>query len=229
MQVSMIEGDEASRPGREGGRLSSDNLLQIGEAAEKVGLSLRTVRYWEEIGLGRSPRRGRRRLRLYSEADLARLLVVKAMKPLGLTLEQMREILDLVHAAEVRESPRRGRGADRDLHATRAGEGRPPRALPRGRTRPPGRARAAGARVNRSLRPRVADCGKRRGRTPLRPRRTAPSRPAAGERSSAEAPGTLLPKTHGNSFIEFAGAPRCEGAKPFGSEPTESPDGYIPE
>jgi MerR family copper efflux transcriptional regulator len=81
--------------------LSSNNLLQIGDAAERVGLSLRTVRYWEEIGLVEPESRSKGGFRLYSEADLARLLVVKAMKPLGLTLEQMREILDLVHAAEV--------------------------------------------------------------------------------------------------------------------------------
>ena len=85
--------------------MGSDNLLQIGEAAEKVGLSLRTVRYWEEIGLVEPEARSKGGFRLYSEADLARLLVVKAMKPLGLTLEQMREILDLVHAAEVRNPP----------------------------------------------------------------------------------------------------------------------------
>ena len=81
--------------------MSSNNLLQIGDAAERVGLSLRTVRYWEEIGLVEPESRSKGGFRLYSEADLARLLVVKAMKPLGLTLEQMREILDLVHAAEV--------------------------------------------------------------------------------------------------------------------------------
>ncbi len=85
--------------------MSSSNLLQIGEAAEQVGLSLRTVRYWEEIGLVEPEARSKGGFRLYSEADLARLLVVKAMKPLGLTLEQMREILDLVHAAEVPNPP----------------------------------------------------------------------------------------------------------------------------
>ncbi len=80
--------------------MDSNGLLQIGEAAERVGLSLRTVRYWEEIGLVEPEARSKGGFRLYSESDLSRLLVVKAMKPLGLTLEEMREILELVDAAK---------------------------------------------------------------------------------------------------------------------------------
>ncbi len=79
--------------------MSSHQLLQIGEAAESVGLSLRTVRYWEEIGLVTPSTRSSGGFRLYSDDDLHRLLVVKAMKPLGLTLEEMRELLDLIDAA----------------------------------------------------------------------------------------------------------------------------------
>lgn len=77
-----------------------DRLLQIGEAAESVGLSLRTVRYWEELGLVEPEARSKGGFRLYSETDLSRLLVVKAMKPLGLTLEEMRELLELIDAAK---------------------------------------------------------------------------------------------------------------------------------
>lgn len=75
------------------------DLLQIGEAAASVGLSLRTVRYWEEIGLVEPATRSKGGFRLYSDADLHRLLVIKAMKPLGLTLEEMRELLELLDAA----------------------------------------------------------------------------------------------------------------------------------
>lgn len=83
-----------------GVRLDSSGLFQIGEAAERVGLSLRTVRYWEEIGLVEPEARSKGGFRLYSESDLSRLLVIKAMKPLGLTLDEMREILELVDAAK---------------------------------------------------------------------------------------------------------------------------------
>lgn len=69
-------------------------LLQIGEAAERAGLSLRTVRYYEEVGLVTPSSRTDGGFRLYSEDDVQRLLVVKRMKPLGLTLDEMRELLE---------------------------------------------------------------------------------------------------------------------------------------
>jgi len=78
---------------------TSRDLLQIGEAAASVGLSLRTVRNWEEIGLVEPATRSKGGFRLYSAADLHRLLVIKAMKPLGLTLDEMRELLELLDAA----------------------------------------------------------------------------------------------------------------------------------
>jgi DNA-binding transcriptional MerR regulator len=88
-----------------GTTMSTDRLLQIGEAAESVGMSLRTVRYWEEIGLVRPEARSKGGFRLYSGADLHRLLVIKAMKPLGLTLEEMRELLDLLDEAAPPDAP----------------------------------------------------------------------------------------------------------------------------
>jgi DNA-binding transcriptional MerR regulator len=75
-------------------------LLQIGEVAERVGLSLRTVRYYEEVGLISPSARSDGNFRLYSVADVERLLTVKSMRPLGLSVEEMIELARLLEAAE---------------------------------------------------------------------------------------------------------------------------------
>jgi DNA-binding transcriptional MerR regulator len=69
-------------------------LLQIGEVAERVGLSLRTVRYYEEQGLLAPQARSRGGFRLYSEDQVDRLALIKQMKPLGFSVQEMRELLD---------------------------------------------------------------------------------------------------------------------------------------
>ncbi|MBW0105477.1 MerR family transcriptional regulator [Pseudonocardia sp. KRD291] len=72
--------------------------MQIGEAANRVGLSLRTMRHWDEVGLAVPSARSVGGFRLYTEADLERLLVIKTFKPLELSLEQMRELLATMDA-----------------------------------------------------------------------------------------------------------------------------------
>ncbi len=73
----------------------SDNLMQIGEVAERVGLSLRTVRHYEEVGLVIPVGRSHGNFRLYDNDAVARLLVIKQMKPLDFSLEEMRDLLTL--------------------------------------------------------------------------------------------------------------------------------------
>ena len=72
--------------------------MQIGEAAERVGLSIRTIRHYEEAGLIVPSARSDGGFRLYTEPDLDRLRVVKRMKPLGFTLDEMRDLLALLDA-----------------------------------------------------------------------------------------------------------------------------------
>ncbi|NEA38277.1 MerR family transcriptional regulator [Streptomyces sp. SID11385] len=67
--------------------------MRIGEVAERTELSLRTIRHYEETGLVIPSARSQGGFRLYTEADVARLMVIRRMKPLGFTLEQMRELL----------------------------------------------------------------------------------------------------------------------------------------
>lgn len=80
----------------------SEDSYQIGEVASRVGLSLRTVRYYEEVGLVEPSARTPGGFRLYTQDDIARLELVKQMKPLGFSLDEMRDLL------EVRERLRSG-------------------------------------------------------------------------------------------------------------------------
>ena len=71
-------------------------LLQIGEVTDRVDLSLRTVRYYEEVGLVAPTARTEGGFRLYSELDVQRLLLIKSMKAFDLTLEDMGAVLEVL-------------------------------------------------------------------------------------------------------------------------------------
>jgi DNA-binding transcriptional MerR regulator len=70
-------------------------VLQIGEVAKRVDLSIRTIRHWEDMGLITPSARSSGGFRLYSEEDVSRIRLLRFMKPLNLTLEQMRELLEI--------------------------------------------------------------------------------------------------------------------------------------
>ena len=84
--------------------LSDERTFRIGEAAERAELSLRTVRYYEEMRLVLPESRTAGGFRLYTDEHVNRLQLIRRMKPLGFTLEQMRELLDARDA--VRDDPR---------------------------------------------------------------------------------------------------------------------------
>ncbi|MBO8189483.1 MerR family transcriptional regulator [Streptomyces spirodelae] len=67
--------------------------MQIGEVAARTELSLRTIRHYEETGLVTPSARSQGGFRLYTEADVARLMVIRRMKPLGFSLDEMRDLL----------------------------------------------------------------------------------------------------------------------------------------
>lgn len=89
-------------------------MHQIGEAADRVELSLRTVRYYEEMGLITPERRTDGGFRLYTEESIERLLLIKQMKPLGFSVQEMGELLDARDALRVLapDHPRRGQLAE---------------------------------------------------------------------------------------------------------------------
>lgn len=72
--------------------------MRIGEVADQTSLSFRTLRHYDEIGLVAPSGRTDGGFRLYTEQDIARLMIVRRMKPLGYTLDEMRTLLDVVDA-----------------------------------------------------------------------------------------------------------------------------------
>ena len=78
----------------------SSRTMHIGELAERTGLSLRTIRHYDEVGLLPATGRTEGGFRVYAENDVERLTLIKQMKPLGFSLEEMAEILDILSALE---------------------------------------------------------------------------------------------------------------------------------
>jgi MerR family copper efflux transcriptional regulator len=99
-----IEGDGVSE------LASGGAAMQIGEVAARTELSLRSLRHWEEVGLLQPSGRTDGGFRLYTESDVDKILVIRRMKPLGFSLDEMKAVMaDL----ELLDDPATG-DADRD-------------------------------------------------------------------------------------------------------------------
>lgn len=75
-------------------------MKQIGEVAERTGLSLRTLRHYDEVGLLSPSARSDGGFRLYTDDDVDKLLVIRRMKPLGYSLEEMLTVMRAIEGAE---------------------------------------------------------------------------------------------------------------------------------
>ena len=95
----------------EGGR---ENYSRIEQVAARTGLTKRTLRYYEEIGLLPAPTRTEGGYRLYSEADVLQLERIKRLKDLlGFSLSEIREI---AQAEEERDHVRAAWAQEHDPH-----------------------------------------------------------------------------------------------------------------
>ena len=84
---------------------ATDRALRIGEVAERTGLTPRTIRYYEEIGLLPSTERRKGEHRLYDETDVERLQELKRLRDLlNLSLDELKQ---LAEAEEARAAIRR--------------------------------------------------------------------------------------------------------------------------
>ena len=68
-------------------------MLQVGEVSHKLGLNPQTLYFYERIGLIPKPRRSESGYRLYEETDIERLAFITRAKALGLTLDEIKEVL----------------------------------------------------------------------------------------------------------------------------------------
>ena len=77
-------------------RPAAPGALSIGEVCARCGVSSRTVRYYEELGLLPGVRRRAGGRRVYGAEELERLRFIQRLKTLGLSLAEIRE-LNAVH------------------------------------------------------------------------------------------------------------------------------------
>lgn len=91
--------------------------MHIGELADKTGLSLRTIRHYDEIGLLRASARTEGGFRLYTDDDLARLLLIRRMKPLGFSLEEMADLLRIIDTLADEKAGSKGADVQEELTA----------------------------------------------------------------------------------------------------------------
>ncbi len=87
---------------------SATKYYQIGELANLLELSPRTIRYYEEIGLLNSIKRVEGGKRIYTDKDSQRLKFITRLKHLGLTLSEMLELEDIyqIHRTNKKVLPR---------------------------------------------------------------------------------------------------------------------------
>ncbi len=75
--------------------MTSSSPLHIGDLAAELGLNPRTIRYYERIGLMPEPQRTVSGYRLYNLGDFERLQFILKAKTIGLSLEEIGEVLSL--------------------------------------------------------------------------------------------------------------------------------------
>ncbi|MGY1642988.1 MerR family transcriptional regulator [Geodermatophilus sp. SYSU D00703] len=73
--------------------MDEGGVLTIGQLADRIGVPVRTVRFWSDEGLVDPPARSAGGYRLYDAAAVARLDLVRTLRELGLGLPAIRELL----------------------------------------------------------------------------------------------------------------------------------------
>src|SRR2546430_17336065 len=71
--------------------MTRSSLWRVGELAKRTGVSVRTLHWYEEIGLLEPSQRTEAGHRLYAAEDVGRLQQIRSLRPLGFSLDEGRE------------------------------------------------------------------------------------------------------------------------------------------
>ncbi len=71
-----------------------ETLIQIGNLAKELGITTRTIRYYEEIGLMGASKRSSGGARNYNRNDVLRIKFILKLKELGISLKEMLNLAD---------------------------------------------------------------------------------------------------------------------------------------
>lgn len=88
MRIDGNDGEDGER------ERATQRGYSIGEVATRTGVSLRTLRHYDQIGLLRPAREVENAYRVYREADLLRLQQILTLRYLGFSLRAIRSLLD---------------------------------------------------------------------------------------------------------------------------------------
>ena len=66
--------------------------IQIGKVAERTGLSIDTIRFYQKIGLVKHPARSEGGFRLFTDADMKDLAFIKKAQELGFSLTEIKQL-----------------------------------------------------------------------------------------------------------------------------------------
>jgi DNA-binding transcriptional MerR regulator len=84
----------------------STGLVSIGQLAKDAGVSSRTIRYYEELGILPEPRRSAGGTRMYPQEYRGYLAAALALKDLGFRLDEMRALARLASGRQVSPNQR---------------------------------------------------------------------------------------------------------------------------
>lgn len=75
--------------------MADKNFLSIGVVSRQSRVNVETIRYYERIGLLASPPRSAGGYRMYSSTDVERLRFIRRARDLGLSIDEVRQLLGL--------------------------------------------------------------------------------------------------------------------------------------